>query len=177
MSKLFSDRNRPIHMGRFPTERLMRSSVCPDLKALVPWPVLDFQRPTASSSIVPAMAEFQAMMDAVRDGRVNSVVSEIPSDLQERSNHLKAFAYFNDIAMVGVTALAADDHLATPRLNPEVARLAYALSTRQPKTLAAGIDMIMADLKESMAAKLESISHHTGALVFLVDYRRDPRPD
>jgi hypothetical protein len=36
MSKLFSDRNRPIHMGRFPTERLMRSSVCPDLKALVP---------------------------------------------------------------------------------------------------------------------------------------------
>ena len=177
MSKLFSDRNRPIHMGRFPTERLMRSSVCPDLKALVPWPVLDFQRPTASSSIVPAMAEFQAMMDAVRDGRVNSVVSEIPSDLQERSNHLKAFSYFNDIAMVGVTALAADDHLATPRLNPEVARLAYALSTRQPKTLAAGIDMIMADLKESMAAKLESISHHTGALVFLVDYRRDPRPD
>ena len=177
MSKLFSDRNRPIHMGRFPTERLMRSSVCPDLKALVPWPVLDFQRPAASSSIVPAMAEFQAMMDAVRDGRANSVVSEIPSDLQERSNHLKAFAYFNDIAMVGVTALAADDHLATPRLNPEVARLAYALSTRQTKTLAAGIDMIMADLKESMAAKLESISHHTGALVFLVDYRRDPRPD
>ena len=153
MSKLFSDRNRPIHMGRFPTERLMRSLVCPDLKALVPWPVLDFQRPAASSSIVPAMAEFQAMMDAVRDGRANSVVSEIPSDLQERSNHLKAFAYFNDIAMVGVTALAADDHLATPRLNPEVARLAHALSTRQTKTLAAGIDMIMADLKESMAAK------------------------
>ena len=37
--------------------------------------------------------------------------------------------------------------------------------------------MIMADFKESMAAKPESIAHHTGALVFLVDYRRDPRPD
>ena len=37
--------------------------------------------------------------------------------------------------------------------------------------------MIMADLKESMAAKPEPIAHHTGALVFLVDYRRDPRPD
>ena len=35
----------------------------------------------------------------------------------------------------------------------------------------------MADLNESMAAKPDSITYHTGALVFLVDYRRDPRPD
>ena len=70
------------------------------------------------------------MMDAVRDGRANPVVSEIPSDLQERSNHLKAFAYFNDIAMVGVAPLSAHDHLASPRLNPEVARLTHAQSTR-----------------------------------------------
>jgi hypothetical protein len=41
----------------------------------------------------------------------------------------------------------------------------------------AGIDMIMAALKESMDAKPEPIAHHTRALVFLVDYRRDPRPD
>ena len=177
MSKLFSDRNRPIHMGRFPTERLKRASKCSDLSAIAPWPMLSFQRPAGSASIVPAMAEFQAMMDAVRDGNANSVASDIPTDLQERSNHLKAFAYFNDIAMVGLTALATDDHLAIPRLNPDVKRLAYALSTRQTKTLAAGIDLIMADLKESMAAKPESITHHTGALVFLVDYRRDPRRD
>ena len=177
MSKLFSDRNRPIHMGRFPTERLKRASKCSDLSGLAPWPMLSFQRPAGSASIVPAMAEFQAMMDAVRDGIANSVASDIPTDLQERSNHLKAFAYFNDIAMVGLTALAADDHLTIPRLNPDVKRLAYALSNRQTKTLAAGIDLIMADLKESMAAKPDSITHHTGALVFLVDYRRDPRPD
>ena len=76
------------------------------------------------------MAEFQAMMDAVRDGRANPVASEIPSDLKERSNHLKAFAYFNDIAMVGVAPLSADDHFANLRLNPEVARLTHAQSTR-----------------------------------------------
>ena len=177
MSKLFSDRNRPIHMGRFPTERLMRSEQYPDLSTLAPWPMLDFQRPAGSASIVPAMAEFQAMMDAVRDGSAHPVISDIPADLQERSNHLKAFAYFNDIAIVGITELVADDHLASARLNPEVARLAHALSTRQTKTLAAGIDMIMADLKESMATKPMPITQHTGALVFLVDYRRDPGPD
>ena len=74
MSKLFSDRNRPIHMGRFPTERLMRSEQYPDLSTLAPWPMLDFQRPAGSASIVPAMAEFQAMMDAVRDVGAHSVV-------------------------------------------------------------------------------------------------------
>ena len=177
MSKFFSDRNRPVHMGRFPTERLKRTSHCPDLSGLAPWPNLDFQRPAGSSSLVPAMAEFQAMMDAVRAGRPSPVISEIPNDLQERSNHLKAFAYFNDISMVGVAALAADDHLATPRHNPQVARLAHALSTRQTKTLAAGIDMVMADLKESIDTRPDPIMHHTGALVFLVKYHRDPRPD
>jgi hypothetical protein len=41
--------------------------------------------------------------------------------------------------------------------------------------LAAGIDMIMADLRESMTAKPEPMDHHAYALVFLVAYRRDPR--
>jgi hypothetical protein len=72
MSKLFSDRNRPVHMGRYPTELLKRSRVMPDLEGLAPWPDLSFERPAGSHSLVPAMAEFQAMMDAVRDGAQNS---------------------------------------------------------------------------------------------------------
>ena len=177
MSKLFSDRNRPVHMGRFPTERLLRVPDYPDFSDLGPWPLLDFKRPFDSVSLVPAMVEFQSMMDAVRDGKSNSVISEIPNDLQDRSNHLKSFAYFNDISMVGITALASDDQLEVPRRNPEVERLSHALSTRQTKTLAAGIDLIMADLKESMETKYGPITHHTSALVFLVEYRRDPKPD
>ena len=34
MAKLFSDRNRPVHMGRFPTEILKRSAHMPDLDAI-----------------------------------------------------------------------------------------------------------------------------------------------
>ena len=78
---------------------------------------------------------------------------------------------------MGITLLAKDDHLSTPRQNLEVNRLADALSTRQTKTLVAGIDLIMVDLKESMAEKPGPITHHSGALVFLVEYRRDPKPD
>ena len=175
MAKLFSDRNRPVHMGRFPTEILKRSTQTPDLDGLAPWSDLSFQRPAGSASLVPAMAEFQAMMDAVRDGPQNSTPSQIPDDLHERSNHLKAFAYFNDISMVGIAPLAADDRLKEARRNPQIDRLSHALQTRQTKTLAAGIDMIMADLKESMTATPEPMDHHAYALVFLVAYRRDPR--
>ena len=177
MVKLFSDKKRPVHMGRFPTERLARSHDIPDLSKLTPWPNLSFQRPKGSTSIVPAMAEFQAMMDAVRDGSVNSVPSEIPNDIRERANHLKAFAYFNDMSVVGIGPVTICDHLEKTRINPEIDRLSQALSTRQTKTLAAGIDLIMADLKEAMAAKSEPITNHHTALVFLVDYRRDPKPE
>ena len=177
MVKLFSDKKRPVHMGRFPTERLARIHYIPDLSKLTPWPNLSFQRPKGSTSIVPAMAEFQAMMDAVRDGSVNSVPSEIPNDIRERANHLKAFAYFNDMSVVGIGPVTICDHLEKTRINPEIDRLSQALSTRQTKTLAAGIDLIMADLKEAMAAKSEPITDHHTALVFLVDYRRDPKPE
>ncbi|MDA7448868.1 NAD-binding oxidoreductase, partial [Planktomarina temperata] len=153
MAKLFSDRNRPVHMGRFPTEILKRSAHMPDLDGLAPWPDLSFQRPAGSASLVPAMAEFQAMMDAVRDGPQNQAPSEIPEDCLERSRHLKSFAYFNDISMVGIAPLGQADRLAAARRNPQIDRLSHALQTRQTKTLAAGIDVIMADLRESMTAK------------------------
>ncbi|MBT6020948.1 MAG: hypothetical protein HOG82_07790, partial [Planktomarina temperata] len=56
MAKLFSDRNRPVHMGRFPTEILKRSAHMPDLDGLAPWPDLSFQRPAGSASLGPARA-------------------------------------------------------------------------------------------------------------------------
>ena len=94
MAKLFSDRNRPVHMGRFPTETLKRSTQIPDLDGLAPWSDLSFQRPAGSASLVPAMAEFQAMMDAVRDGPQNSAPSQIPDDLNQPSTPPKPFSYF-----------------------------------------------------------------------------------
>jgi reductive dehalogenase len=175
--RLFSDKKRPVHMGPYPLERLARSAQAPDLMAVPPAPQLHFARPETPESLVNAMAEHQAMLDAIRDGFVNKRKAGIPEDLVARAQHLKAFGYFNDASMVGVCALPKAALLERPHTNPAIARLAEDLRTRQTKTLASGIDMIMADLKDSMNAPPSSIDGHSHALVFLYEFPRDPRKD
>ena len=148
----------------------------PDLEQVPKSAPLNFHRPNAPENIVNAMGEYQAMMDAIRDGLVNDAQSEIPADPQERANHLKAFGYFSDASMVGIGPLPKSALLDTPHRNPDIDRLAEALRTRQTKTLAAGIDLIMADLKESMSAPPTTIVDHTHCIVFLYEMPRDPMP-
>ncbi len=176
MSRIFSTKNRPVHLGPFPLERLRRGEM-PDLTRVPTFEPLSFRRPQRPESIVNAMGEFQAMMDAIRDGFVNKVKAEIPRDPQERANHLKAFGYFNDASMVSTGVLPQEALLSEPVRNPDIDRLAHALKTRQTKTLASGIDVIMADLKESMQAPPSTIDTHRHALVILYEHNRDPDPD
>lgn len=174
--RFFSDKNRPVHMGPYPLERLARQSEMPDLASVSPMPALSFQRPEHPESIVNAMGEFQAMLDAIRDGLVNPAMAEIPDDPQERAHHLKAFGYFNDASMMGCGPMPAEALLEAPRRNPDIDRLAHALRTRQTKTLASGIDVIMADLKDSMEAAPGSLDNHRHVIVFLYEHNRDPDP-
>ena len=174
--RFFSDKRRPVHMGPFPLERLARG-VMPDLGAVPPFKPLSFSRPEVPHSIVNAMGDYQAMMDAIRDGLVNRARAGCPDDPGERAQHLKAFGYFSDAAMVGIARLPSSARLARALRNPDIDRLAEDLRTRQTKTLASGIDMIMADLKESMQAPPSTIDGHTHAIVFLYDMPRDPRAD
>ncbi|MBS0123099.1 4Fe-4S double cluster binding domain-containing protein [Thetidibacter halocola] len=173
--RIFSDRTRPVHLGPYPLERLARGPM-PDLATLPRWQPLRFHR-DAPDHIVNAMAEHQAMMDAIRDGLVNRVRSAIPEDPGERARHLKAFGTFSDASMVGIGPLDAALRLPEPVVNPGIDALARALRTRQTKTLAAGIDLIMADLKDSMEAPPASIDGHTQVIVFLYEFPRDPRMD
>ncbi|MDX5383347.1 MAG: reductive dehalogenase [Rhodobacterales bacterium] len=175
--RFFSDRDRPVHLGPYPLERLARHDTPPDMAAVPPMPVLDFHRHDAPQSIVNAMGEYQAMLDAIRDGMVNRARAVIPDDPQDRANHLKAFGYFSDASMVGIGPVPAAALLDRPRRNPDIDRLAHDLKTRQTKTLASGIDMIMADLKESMEAPPRGIAGHHTALVFLYEHHRDPSRD
>ena len=175
--RLFSDKKRPVHMGHYPAELLARQTHIPDLSAVPPMAQLSFEWPENPVSIINAMREHQAMLDAIRDGLINRAKSEVPDDLQERANHLKAFGYFSDAAVVGICALPDAALLKTPFRNPDIDRLADDLRTRQTKTLASGIDMIMADLKESMEAPPSTIDGHTHALVLMYENPRDPDPD
>ncbi|MEM8981100.1 MAG: 2Fe-2S iron-sulfur cluster-binding protein [Pseudomonadota bacterium] len=175
--RFFSDKNRALHMGKYPSELLARSSGYPDLNQVPTSQQLSFDRSSDPTSIVNAMREHQAMLDAIRTGMRNTGEAEIPADPQARADHMKAFSYFTDAAVSGICALPQDALLSTPYQNPDVARLAEDLKTRQTKTLATGIDLVMADLKDTVSAPPTSIEGHTHALVLLYENPRDPKPD
>ena len=161
----FSTRNRPFHLGPFPAERLKRKGGPVPLSHIpAPQPVEFTAEQTANSPLVGAIAEYQAMLDAIRDGLINRQVATCPSDPDERARHIRSFAYFQDAPMAGICAFDASMLLSEPVRNPDIERLAEDLKTQQTKTLAAGIDVIMADLKESMAAPPRTIDAHTHAL-------------
>lgn len=172
--KLFSSKNRPPHMGSFPNELLARRADVPELADVPAYAQLMFDRPDDPRSVVNAMREYQAMLDAIRQGSTNSQPAACPDDPAERAAHLKSFGYFADAAVVGTCLLPPAAFLTTPHRNPELPRLVQALQTRQTKTLAAGIDMIMADLRDSIKAQPSAISGHTHAIVFLYENPRAP---
>lgn len=175
MGKLFSYKNRPAHLGGFPLEKLARIDT-PELGNVPAMQQVLFRRPSDATSIVNAMQEYQAMLDATRDGLTKIEQAEIPGDLIERANHLKSYGYYCDTSMVGICEIPKDAWLAQPFLNPDVKRLAEKVKTMQPKTFAAGVDATIAGLRESMSAPPTDCSHHTHAIVLLYEYPRDPAP-
>ena len=176
MRRVRSNKNRPIHMGPYKTERLARGPL-PDLSKVATLPPLAFRDEGDPSSILNAMTDYQATLDALRSGAVNKLKSEIPADPSERAEHLKSFGYFCDATMVGICELPEASLLEAPVRNPEIARLAVDLKTRQTKTLASGIDHIMADLRDAMDTPNAGIEGHTHAIVFLYENPRTPRHD
>jgi len=163
-----------MHLGPYPLEKLRRVDGC-DLSKLPPMSGLSFRRPDDPASIVNAMQDYQAMLDATRDGMVKKEIAELPGDLIERANHLKSFGYFCDADMMATCEIPKQAWLKTPLTNPDVGRLAAKLQTMQPQSLAAGIDTIMAGLRESMALPPVDCHHHTHAIVMLYAHPRAPR--
>ncbi|MEL6751930.1 MAG: NAD-binding oxidoreductase, partial [Pseudomonadota bacterium] len=173
--RFLSTKNRAPHLGPYPLEKLRRSHTQPDLNAVPPTDSLNFHNLETPHSLVNAMSDYQAMMDVIRAGDVNPEPATVPTDPTERAQHLKAFAYFQDASMVGICRLTQDAVLDVPTLNRDIDRLSNDLRTRQTKSLASGIDEIMAGLRESVERPQTSIKNHTYALVILDEYMRSPR--
>ncbi|MCP5088257.1 MAG: reductive dehalogenase [Rhodobacteraceae bacterium] len=173
--RLFSSKDRPFHLGPYPLERLKRIDTAPDLSAVPAVQPLDFHRLETPHSLINAMGEYQAMMDVIRDGIVNSEPGAAPKDPQERANHMKAFGYFQDTSMMGTCRLPEEAVLHNPTRNPDIDRLAHDIRTKQTKTLTSGIDEIMAGLRESIDAPPTSIERHDHAIVILIEHTRPPK--
>jgi reductive dehalogenase len=172
--RLFSTRDRPVHLGPYPLERLTR-----DAAAAIAWQHVPPMRALTfdgapALSIVHAIRPYIDMFDVVRDGATAAQLAEIPEDPAERARHLKAAGYYFDASMMGVGTLPHEARLAEPIRNPRLAAIAEDLARSQPKSFAAGMDMILADVIESARAERGPIEHHTHALVVLVEWPRDP---
>ena len=174
--RLFSYRDRPVHLGPYPLERLRRTDQTPDGSRLPPMQALSFA-PSHATSIGPAMGRYMAMFDLVRDGTTAALDAEIPSDPTARSQHLKAAGYYFDASIMATGMIPASARLSVPIRNPQVQALGAELERSQPKSFAAGMDMILADVLDSARAVHGPIDHHTHALVIVVEYPRDPAAD
>lgn len=175
--RFFSTKDRPIHLGPYPLERLKRVEHALDLSNVPATHPLDFRKLDTPHSLVNAMGEYQAMMDVIRDGLVNSELAAAPTDPVERSKHLKSFGYFQDASMVGVCKVPQDALLEIPTRNADIDRLALDIRTRQTKTFASGIDEIMVALKDSVEAPRTPIQGQTYAIVVLFEQNRAVRPN
>ncbi|MFO1218824.1 MAG: 4Fe-4S dicluster domain-containing protein [Burkholderiaceae bacterium] len=174
--RLFSTRHRPFHLGPYPLERLAREpGAAIDFGRVPPMRAPAFERADALA-IVHAIRPYLDMFDVVRDGAVAALRAEIPDDPAERARHLKAAGYYFDASMMGACALPREALLAEPVRNPRLGAIAAELERSQPQSFAAGMDMILADVKDSARAERGPITAHTHALVVLVAWPRDPRP-
>jgi len=174
MGRVFSYKNRPVHLGPYPLEKLSRQDQPTPLQDVPDVPALSFRRPDAPASLVNAMWEYQAMLDATRDGLVKQARATIPDDLRERARNLKSFGYYCDASMMGIAAVSKCMWLQDPKVNPDVSALATRLRTGQAKSFASGIDAVVAGLRESVDAPPRDCRHHRHAIVFLFEYNREP---
>ncbi len=107
---LFSTRNRPAHLGPFPSERLTRGGL-PELSQVAPFEPLTFAHESQPELLSNAMAMFIAMLDTIREGPPNKQRAEVPDDPAERSRNLKGAGYFFDAGEVGICELPASARL------------------------------------------------------------------
>lgn len=129
--RLYSHRDRPVHLGPYPLEHLRRIaepvSVPNGSTAQQP----SDNRLASSASALPAICEYLELFKGLLDGPVAPQVAPVPSDRSARAHNLKASAYFLDASLAGVCRITPKDGTDLPR-------------------------------------------HHTHALVFLVEFGREP---
>ena len=171
--ELFSSRNRAFHLGPYPLEKLSRSDSDPYLSEVPETPLPNYA-PDEPNSLAHAMGRYAAMLDTVRDGAVTHGEAEIPEDTAERSRHFKSAGYYFDCSMAGIARLNSRHFLDEPRRNTMIDGIRMELEAGQPTSYAAGVDAIYADILAASRAKSEPVRHHGHALVFLVEFTREP---
>ena len=126
-----------------------------------------------------AFREYIDLFDRMRLGDPAPGQAPIPSDPQERADHLKAACYNLDVSMTATCAIPEQAILAEPIINESLAR------GQEKEYLAGSAANVLAEttVKEGREAWQRSLEdakkefNHGYALVLLVEYTREPDPD
>lgn len=179
MTRLFSHKNRPVHLGSYPLERLARGSSPLPFSRTTPPGDLRIEDPENPQSLANGMREYINVMDRMRAGPVAPGQAPIPVDPQERANHLKAACYYLDASMAGTCRIPGGALLDEPVVNHSLTQV----MAREYGTGSADNPMAEISVREGKAAweqaqaALQEPLADTHALAILVEYPRDPRPD
>ena len=173
---LFSHSARPFHLGPYPSERLGRAEAAPLLARIRDDGTLSSNSEEKGPDLSRAISDFMCALDAVRQGDRSKSPGDIPTDPQERSNHIKAAGYFLDSSLVGVCRLSSDHILPRRVEHPRLRTTSYAESEEKLR-LRFNPGAVIRQMQRSLVLSDAGIGNHTTAAVFLVEFPRDPKPD
>src|SRR6266568_4588883 len=173
---LFSHSARPFHLGPYPSERLGRAETVPLLAHIRDNGTLSPNSEEKGPDLSRAISDFMCALDAVRQGDRSKSPADIPTDPQERSNHIKAAGYFLDTSLVGVCRLSGD-HILPRRVEHPRLRLTSYAESEEKLRLRFNPSAVIRQMRRSLVLSDGGIGNHTNAAVFLVEFPRDPKPD
>jgi epoxyqueuosine reductase QueG len=174
--RLFSYRNRPVHLGPYPSERLARSASASAAGDGLESVRLNMIPDAARDSIAEGMDEYLGLLDSIRDGVPAASKAEVPADLRERSQHLKAAAYFLDATVAAVAKLTPAMGLDKPHKHPRISKW-LRKGPSDKVHLRLNVAAVYQAMETSQELIAQPIDGHTHALVIAVEYPRDPDID
>ncbi len=171
MLRLFSNKQRPTHLGPYPLERLPRAEEIPSYTpASAPEP-LEIVDSANLYSVANALPRSFDLYRRLRDGKVRADEAVIPTDPSARSQHLKSFCYFLDASQVGVCAIAERARLASPiKIEFGSAGDGNTDATAQIRHDA------LTKHENEYGEQLGDPSKHKFALAILIEHSQDPAP-
>jgi len=116
-------------------------------------------------------------LDGVREGDKNQSLAQIPDDLVRRVEHLKAAGYFLDSSMVGVCRLQPQHLLESKVEHPRLRTVSYGEAESKLR-LRFNPMAVIRQMGRSLELSAQPVLPvHRFALVFLVEFPRDPSAD
>jgi ferredoxin len=103
--RMFSNKRRPVHLGRFPLERLARTAI-PEAALAAIREEAGGQRALATDNLLAKICrDYSAIYERFRIGDCAPERAPFHEDPQARANEMKSLALFFDATMVGICAI------------------------------------------------------------------------